>query len=285
MTGPTVEDVAAELCALPLDAFTRERNARAAATADTAVAAGIRGLRKPSLAAWVVDLLVREAAGEVDQALELGAALREAQEELDAATLATLTRQRRALVSGLARRAVALAADAGVTVSRAGTDEIENTLNAALRDAAASAAVRTGRLVRTLDVIGFDPVDLEGAVAGAIPDRAEAAPRDDLAERRARKAAERGAREAAQAAGAAERELTAAEAALTKARERGDHLRERLDDLRGEIARLEADAERADAAAASAEETRDAARSRARTARRAADAAADAAAAALGATP
>lgn len=274
MVATTVDDVAAELYALPLDAFTRERNARAAAIADKAVADGIRSLRKPSLAAWVVDLLVRAAATEVDQALELGAALREAQEELDAATLAELTRQRRALVAGLARRAVALAKDQGVTVSRAATDEIEKTLNAAMRDAAASDAVRTGRLVRTLDVVGFDPVDLEGAVAGAIPERAPAAPRDDLAERRARKAAERAAREAAQAAGTAERELASAETALTRARERGDRLRERLEDLKAEIERLEKDAARADAETSSAEDARDAARSRARAARKTADAAA-----------
>jgi len=271
MTGPTVEDVAAELYALPLDEFTRERNARAAAADEKALADGIRSLRKPSLAAWVVDLLVREAADEVDQALELGAALREAQEDLDAATLSELTGQRRALVSGLARRAVAIAKDAGVTVSRAATDEVEKTLNAAMRDAAASDAVRTGRLVRTLDVVGFDPVDLDGAVAGDVPPRPPAAPRDDLAERRARKAAERAAREAVQAASAAEREVSKAESALQTARERADHVHERIAELRTELESLEADAERADARATAAEEARDAARAKAKAARKTAE--------------
>ncbi len=42
-----MEDVAAELYALPLDAFTRERNARAAATDDEALAGAIRSLRSP----------------------------------------------------------------------------------------------------------------------------------------------------------------------------------------------------------------------------------------------
>jgi hypothetical protein len=273
MTGPTVEDVAAELYALPLDAFTRERNARAAATDDKALAGAIRSLRKPSLAAWVVDLLVREAGGELEQALELGAALREAQDELDAATLAELTGQRRALVSGLARRAAAIAKEQGVTVSGAASDEVEKTLNAAMRDAAASDAVRTGRLVRTLDVVGFDPVDLDGAVAGDIPEGPAPAPRDDLAERRARKAAERTAREAAQAAGKADRELAAAEAVLGKARERADHVRERIAELRADLDRLETDAERAEAKAATAEKARDEARAAAKAARRAADAA------------
>lgn len=277
MAEPSLEDAARELYALPLDAFTSERNARAAASDDKAAARSIRSLRKPSLAAWVVDLLVRRATSELEQALELGAALREAQEELDADTLGELTKQRRALVAGLARRATALAKDEGVTVSRAALDEVEKTLNAAMRDAAASDAVMTGRLIRSLDVVGFDPVDLDGAVAGEVTARAEAAPRDDLAQRRARKAAERAAREAAQSASAAERELAGADAALHKLRERADHLHERADELRAELARFEHDADKADRATEKAERERDEAAARAKKARKAADAAAAAA--------
>lgn len=280
MTDPTLEDVAAELYALPLDAFTRERNARAKAAGDAALADGIRSLRKPSLAAWVVDLLSREARDELEQAVELGAALREAQEELDAAALTELTAQRRALVAGLARRAAALAKHSGVTVSQAALAEVEKTLNAAMRDAGAAAAVMTGRLVRTLDVVGFDAADLDGAVAGAMPGQAPAPARDDLAERRARKAAERAAREAAQAAGAADREVAAAETALTRAQEHADRLHERIAGLQAELARLQQEAEGADAALAQADEERDAAVSRAKKARRASDAAAAAAEAA-----
>ena len=51
MADPTLEEVAAELYALPLDAFTRERNARAKSVAAAALGDGIRSLRKPSLAA------------------------------------------------------------------------------------------------------------------------------------------------------------------------------------------------------------------------------------------
>ncbi|HET8928588.1 MAG TPA: transposase [Microbacterium sp.] len=274
MANPTLEDVAAELYALPRDSFTRERDARAKAAGDTALADGIRSLRKPSLAAWIVDLLARRARDELGQAVELGAALREAQAELDAGALAELTTQRRALVAGLARRAAALAKEEGVTASQAALVEVEKTLNAAMRDAGAAAAVLTGRLVRTLDVVGFDAADLEGAVAGEIPAQTPRPTRDDLAERRARKAAERAAREAAQAAGAADRELTAAQAALTRAREHADRLRERIDQLRADLARIEAEAERADAAVAEADQARDAAARGAKKARRQAEAAA-----------
>ncbi len=268
MADLTLEDVAAELYALPLDAFTRERNARAAAIGDEALARGIRSLRKPSLAAWVADLLVRRARGELDEALELGAAMREAQEELDADALAELAKRRRALVSALGRRAVALAEEQGVTVSRAAAEEVEKTLNAAMRDAEAADALMTARLVRALDVVGFDPVDLDGAVAGAVPARAAAAPRDDLAERRVRKAAERAAREAAQTAGAAERELATADARVGRARERADRLHERAAELRDELERIEAEAERADAETAAMESSRDEAAKRAKAARK-----------------
>lgn len=273
MAQPTVDEVAAELCALPLGDFTAARNARAAATSDRAVAGDIRALRKPSLAAWVVDLLARSAPDDLAQAFEIGDALREAQEELDAATLAELTKQRRALVAGLARQAVALAADAGVSVSAAARDDVEKTLNAGMRDADAASAVLTTRLVRALDAVGFDPVDLEGAVAGSVTSRPPAAPRDDLAERRARKAAEKTAREATQAAATADRELAAAEAAVGKARERADRLHERISELQAELARIEADADRADAATAAAEEARAGAAQRAKKTRTAADAA------------
>ncbi len=277
MADPTLEEVAAELYALPLDAFTRERNARAKSVAAAALGDGIRSLRKPSLAAWVVDLLAREARTDLEQALELGAALREAQEELDAQTLSELTKQRRALVAGLARRAASLADERGVAVSPAALTDVDKTLNAAMRDAAAAAAVLTGRLVRPLDIAGFDGADLDGAVAGDLPETAPEPPRDDLAQRRARKAAERAAREAAQNAGAADRELRAAEAALERARDHADRLRERIDGLRAELSRIEEDAERADAAVIEADRTRDAAARRAAQARRQADVAAAAA--------
>jgi hypothetical protein len=280
MPNPTLEDAAAELYALPLDSFTRERNARAKAAGDAGLADGIRSLRKPSLAAWVVDLLARGARDELGQAVELGAALREAQEELDAGALAELTRQRRALVAGLARRAAALAKEEGVAVSQAALVEVEKTLNAAMRDAGAAAAVLTGRLVRTLDVVGFDAADLDGAVAGEIPAQAPRPTRDDLAERRARKAAERAAREAAQAAGAADRELAAAETALTRAQGHADRLHDRIAELQAELVRIGHEAERADAALAQADEARDAASRRAKKARRDSDTAAAAAEAA-----
>src|SRR5690348_10291384 len=93
-----LDAVAAELYALPPDQFTKIRNARAG-MADRSIAANIKALRKPSVAAWAVNLLARE--GQLGDALELSAALREAQEDLDAAEMSRLGKQRRQLVAAL----------------------------------------------------------------------------------------------------------------------------------------------------------------------------------------
>jgi hypothetical protein len=242
-----IDAVADELYALTPGEFTGARNGRAAA-ASGSLSTAIKALRKPTVAAWAVNLLVRD--GQLGQAVELSQALHEAQDDLDSAELARLGKQRRALVAGLARRAAELAQSAGTALSPAARDDVEKTVNAAVVDAAAAAVVLTGRLVRTLEPGGFDgppPADLVG---GSIPGVAAAAPartRDDLAERRARKAAEAAAREAERAATEANRELARLDERRAKRQERADRLHERVEDLREDLARMIADAEDADA--------------------------------------
>ena len=258
-----LDAIAVELYSLPPDDFTAARNARAAA-ADRSLAARVKTLRKPTAAAWAVDLLARD--GQLAEALELAGALREAQDDLDGAELARLSRQRRALVAALATQAVDLAAERGVAVSAAARADVEKTINAAVMDAEAAAAVMTARLVTPLEAGAFEPDDLADSVAGSLPGAAAPPPRDDLAARRARKAAELAVREAERAANEAERELTRIDARRAKAHERLDHVRERIDDLRRDLQRLEDDERTAAAALAALEdEARDAA-SRARAA-------------------
>ncbi|MFB8388202.1 transposase [Microbacterium sp. NPDC055910] len=238
MGADDVDDIAAELYVLPPDEFTAARNARATGPH----ARSVKALRKPTVAAWAVNLLVHD--GQLAEAVELSAALRDAQDDLDAAELAKLGRQRRALVAALAGEAVRLAERAATAVSAAARDDIEKTINAAIMDAAAASAVLTGRLVKPLEAGAIG--DLAGAVGGSLAGVPQPAPRDDLAERRARKAAEKAAREAERLAGEADRELRRAAAQREKAQERVDHLSERIEDLRRDLHRLEADAEAAD---------------------------------------
>lgn len=234
-----LDAIAAELYALPPAEFTAARNARAGLAAP-ALAKRIKELRKPTVSAWAVNLLAQ--GGQLADAVELSAALREAQDDLDAAELSRLSRQRRQLVAALAKQAVGLAEEAGGTLSATARDDVAATINAAVMDAAAAAAVLTARLVKPLEAGDIDPAALAAAVGGTLPDAIPAPPpRDDLAERRARRAAEKAAREAERLANEAERELARVDARRAKAQERVDHVRERIDDLRRDLAALEDD--------------------------------------------
>jgi len=263
-----LDAIAAELYAVTPEGFTAARNARAAAS-DRALAAQVKALRKPTVAAWVVNRLAGE--GVLSEALELAAALREAQDDLDAAALSRLGRQRRQLVAALATQAVALAKEAGVSVSSAARDDVEKTLNAAVMDAAAAAAVMTGRLVKPLEAGAFESTDLADAVGGSLPGAPAPPARDDLAERRARKASEKAAREAERAANEAERALAKVDAQRAKAQERADHVRERIADFRRDLERLEADASVAESELEKLDRAHSEAAARARTAAKDAD--------------
>ncbi|WP_104168520.1 hypothetical protein [Arthrobacter sp. SX1312] len=160
---------AGALYVLPLDRFTAARNAaakEAAKDGDRDLAAALRSLPKPSSAAWLVNVLVDRRRGEVEQVLDLAASLREAQASPDRARLHALGQQRQRLLSAVARQALDAAAEVGHDVGPAALPGVEQTLRAALADPAAAAAVLTGRLVRPLEASGWDPVDLDGAVAG-----------------------------------------------------------------------------------------------------------------------
>ncbi|WP_394249637.1 hypothetical protein [Arthrobacter pityocampae] len=160
---------AGALYVLPLDRFTAARNAAAkdaAQDGDRELAAALRALPKPSSAAWLVNVLVDRRRGEVEQVLELAASLQEAQASVDRAQLHALGQQRQRLLAAVARQALDAAAEVGHDVGPAALPGVEQTLRAALADPAAAAAVLTGRLVRPLEATGWDPVDLDGAVAG-----------------------------------------------------------------------------------------------------------------------
>jgi hypothetical protein len=163
----TLATIARELYALDPGEFTAARNAAARqAKATDAVRAGeVAALRKPSPAAWLVNLLARHRADALDAVLRLGERMRVAQEQLDRAELGRLGAERRAAVAALAREGASLAAERGRPPTASVLGELEQTLQAATTDASAAAAVRSGLLMRALRATGFEPVDLDGAVA------------------------------------------------------------------------------------------------------------------------
>jgi len=74
----TVEEVADALYALPPEDFTAARTA--AARADKPNAKQINALRRPTVGAWLVNVLARREHQLLDQLLALGPALAEAQQ-------------------------------------------------------------------------------------------------------------------------------------------------------------------------------------------------------------
>jgi hypothetical protein len=167
-----LDEAATRLYAMPLDQFISTRTtlvaeARAAREADLSKSIGT--LRKPSVAAWLVNQLARLDPAPLTALTALGDRLREAQSNLDGTALRELARQRSNVVDEAMARVSSLAADRGVALSPGLSTELHDTFVAAVATGEAGAAVRSGRLVRALSYAGFGDVDLDDALAGSAP--------------------------------------------------------------------------------------------------------------------
>ncbi|GAA4416967.1 hypothetical protein GCM10023169_12530 [Georgenia halophila] len=287
--------VANELYGLPLGDFISTRNARAKGVrkeGNTDLAWAIQGLAKPSVAAWLANLMVRQMEDEVDQILELGETLRQAQDELDAAQLRALGQQRRKLLSAVVGKARDLAEEEGQKVSAGVAEQTADTLQAAMADEDAAAALRTGFLVQPMESSGFDSVDLGGVLAvpdalgerggGAKPAKGgrkkkgskakkdSARAKEEAAERRAAlERAKEALAEAERTAKSASREQRKHEEKVSKLEARALQLRSEIEELRRQLVEreqtlmsaedgLEAAEDDRDSAVSAAEEARDA---------------------------
>lgn len=262
-----LDEVADELYALPPEEFIPARKARedeAKADGDKALAKEITSLPKPSTAAWVCNLLVREARDEIAGLVELGELVREAQEGLAGDQLRALDVQRRQLVTALTRQARKLAYEHGHSVSTAVATQVEETLRAAMADPEAGEALLSGRLPSPMSYSGMGlgeqrphlrvvpppkadrpapppkrPADRSGS-ADERRRRKEEEARQAAEEKRRRELAE--ARQAAEdAEAAAEEAAEAADAERAKAEElaaREDELTTRIEFLTRELAKL-----------------------------------------------
>jgi hypothetical protein len=151
-----------DLYQLPPDAFTTARDALAAelkAAGDREGAARVKGLRRPSRAAWVVNRLVKAEPDLVEELLGAGGELRQAHRqaasgkgssELRAAAAA----ERRAVEALLGRAAAIL----GGPPSPAIAEAIRNTLHSASSDDVARDLVTSGRVVEEMRTTGFPEV-------------------------------------------------------------------------------------------------------------------------------
>ena len=264
-TDPLVA-IADELYGVPAEAFTEARNVAVRQTEDKELAGRVKALRKPSTAAWAVNLLVRREAEQIDQVLALGASLREAAESMQGEDLRALTRQRRQLTAALASTARSLAREADVRLSQAVVDQVEGVLNAAMLDPVAADAVRSGLLVKAFTSTGVSQLDVDGvlAVPAAIGSRATPVERpkpelrvvpedDDLKRARAQEVVDQAAAQVESAQG----EVDEAARAVADLEARRLQVHEEIDELRRRLADLESAADQVDEELDEAVEARD----------------------------
>ena len=236
------------------------RRLRAAGRRDDA--ATVKGLRRPTVAAWAVNRVARDRADDLARLRALGEDLRRAQDAVlgggaggsraDADRLRELASRRRAATSALVDVAVAALAGRGMSAD-AHRDDIVGTFEAVTADPSAAEEVAAARLARPLQApVGLGAPDAEIVAFTGSDDNAPRAKKPakkstpstssgrvhvlDAAEVRKARARAAKAREAEEAAA---REVARLEAALTAARQ--------------EAARAKEAASRADAAARAAD--------------------------------
>ncbi|RZT24868.1 hypothetical protein EV589_0590 [Mycobacterium sp. BK558] len=230
----SVDDALDRLYAARPEDFTAQRTrlaAEAKRSGDAAAAKQISGSRKPTVAAWVANLLALRGTARASLA-DLGAQLREAHAAMDGEAIRTLTGEQRRLVDELSRAGFLAA---GVAEPSAGLrDDVTATLQAAVADP--DVAARLGRLTKAEKWSGFGEFGTATAVsAKRAPAPAKAAP----AKAADTKADDERAREARAALAAAEHRKSEADAALTELQSDLARARLRVDDARRRLADAE----------------------------------------------
>jgi hypothetical protein len=160
-----------EFYGLPLDRFVPERAALAKALrADgkREQAAEVAKLRKPSVAAWAVNQLVRTQRRAIDELFDAGDGLRAAQEDVvagrgDADTLRQAARRELGAVDQLAGTARGLLSSSGHELSPAILERVRETLTAAARNRNARGLIADGCLERELRHVGLGDIALTSA--------------------------------------------------------------------------------------------------------------------------
>ena len=195
MQGDRVAAAVAELYGAAPEAFTERRGALAAAArgaGDRAAAKAIAALRKPTRAAWVVNLLARADPSAPGKLAELAGALRAAQQARHGPRLRELSAARGALVDALTNQALATADVPDPPPSL--RLEVAQTLTAALADPEVAAAFATGTLTRAAQWSGFGVLPAEAEPDEETDETRRASGRPEAAEQTASGSGDIGAR-------------------------------------------------------------------------------------------
>ena len=153
-----LESSTRELYGLAPPQFTAARDAKAAEArrADRPeLASSLKKLRKPSVGAWLANLLVLEESRDVERLIDLGVELRDPKRELEGEEIRRVSKEKSDAVSELVRNARSKASRMGQSVSAAALQELEATLEAAFADRQAAESLRGGHLTSGLHYSGL----------------------------------------------------------------------------------------------------------------------------------
>jgi hypothetical protein len=166
LVGVSFESVSAELYGLAPSDFTAARNARASEArkaGDPALAASLKELHKPTVGAWLANLLAQERAEDLERLIKLGGELRRGQNRAEGEVIRRISKKKQEAVANLLFEASSMAKRRGQPVSDAAALDLEATLDAAFADPKAAESVRAGRLTTALRYSGLGLADTGSA--------------------------------------------------------------------------------------------------------------------------
>ena len=232
---PELDAELERLYGVPLEEFTTARNelaTRLRKAGQAEAADRVKALRKPSVAVWTVNQLARRHSAEVEELIESGKRLRDAQAKALRGTAADTVREataaERASLRKLTRLAEQVLSEEGRPATAATLERVASTLRAAAVEPDAASLLSAGRLPDEVESSGF------AALAAMAPPPSRRRPAANREERKPNAA-----------------QVKKLEARVAKLEERAADLAERAD--RAETAAAEA-RERAETARAEAEE-------------------------------
>jgi hypothetical protein len=165
-----------QLYGLPLDEFTPARDAltkelRSGGNRDAAT--WVKGLRKPSAAAWLVNQLARTQRKDAEHLINAAEQLQEAQQRVlagksSSGELARAGVEQSEAIRGLMAKAPGMLDSRGHSPTDATLEKAEQTLRAVPLDERAREEFAAGRLTREHRATGFGLLDADGAAAAAV---------------------------------------------------------------------------------------------------------------------
>ena len=225
MSAKDLSKIQDELYGLPLTEFTGARDAFASEirqSGDRDLASSVKRLRKPSVAAWLTNMLVRNHGREIERLVGLGEDLRSAR-NLKGEAIREASKQKADSIRKLLRHAQAIADRTNQPASQAVLQDVEATLDAAFSDADCAETLRAGHLSTTLQYSGLGFGGGSGprsAAPGSPPGAGRTSPasKSTVAARKALELANREAAQAESAADSAKQAVVTAEAELKRLR-------------------------------------------------------------------